>query len=390
MEELGLELDVFSADLNEIKTHPEYSPVAFSIEKGYANRPNVIGKLRGSMNGRSLLLMTHCDTVPIGPIKAWRRDPLGGEIVDGRLHGRGAYDHKSGIIQMLMATAGIIDANIKLLGDLTLMSTIEEEAGGGGGALACMLRGYSADAGIYTGIGRNGLESIRVSCGGVLYFKIVIPGKMAHGGRAHLGVNAIGKAMKIYQALDELDNYRGLNIRNPLIENAYVKSGLPPRSTNLVIGMIKGGNWPSTVPAECELNCRIGFPPGETIDSIKTLIEEYISSVAKADLWLKENPPEIKWFGWKGNPASVKTDDPIVKVTQDCIQDMLGNKPTLVGSSSGSDTRFFTLYADTPTIALGCRGGGTHMANEWVDIESLIETTKAIALIILEWCGYEV
>lgn len=388
MEELGLDLDVFEADLGQIRNHPEYSPVDVSLEKGYEGRPNVVGRLPGRGGGRSLLVFAHIDTVPIGPRESWTHDPLG-EIVDGRLYGRGASDHKSGIAEMVMATAGLLDAGVELGGDLTLMSTIEEEAGGAGGALACLLRGYRADAGIYMGANTIGLERITIASSGALYWKVKVPGKMAHGGNAHLGVNAIGKALKIYEALAELDRHRGLTVRNPLIEKGYIESGLPPRSTNLVTGIIRGGEWPSTVPAECELQCRINIPPGETRDGVQALIEEHISNVAKADPWLKEHPPVIEWFGWRGNPSQVDPNDPIVETAQNCIEGVTGKRPVLIGGSAGMDTRFFNLYADTPSIAIGCRGSRGHIAEEWVDLNDLIRATKILALIILEWCSYE-
>ncbi|HRD85781.1 MAG TPA: M20/M25/M40 family metallo-hydrolase, partial [Rubrivivax sp.] len=56
----------------------------------YADRPNVVARHPGAGGGRSLLLMSHVDTVPIGPLENWTMPPTGGEIRDGKIYGRGA------------------------------------------------------------------------------------------------------------------------------------------------------------------------------------------------------------------------------------------------------------------------------------------------------------
>ena len=60
----GLEMEAFEANLEELREHPAYSAPRFSLEKGYAGRPNVLGRMRGAGGGRSLLLFCHADTVP--------------------------------------------------------------------------------------------------------------------------------------------------------------------------------------------------------------------------------------------------------------------------------------------------------------------------------------
>ncbi|MFQ5436840.1 MAG: M20/M25/M40 family metallo-hydrolase, partial [Anaerolineae bacterium] len=57
---------------------------------------NVISRL-GSGAGPRLLYYTHLDTVGIGDIAAWQKDPLAGVVENGILHGRGAADPKGGL-----------------------------------------------------------------------------------------------------------------------------------------------------------------------------------------------------------------------------------------------------------------------------------------------------
>ena len=55
---------------------------------------NVIGRIG---NGKKILAFDgHIDTVDIGNMANWTFDPLGGEIKDSFVHGRGTVDQKGG------------------------------------------------------------------------------------------------------------------------------------------------------------------------------------------------------------------------------------------------------------------------------------------------------
>jgi acetylornithine deacetylase len=126
----------------------------------YADRPNVVTVSRGTGGGQSLLLMSHVDTVPIGSLHTWSVPPLGGEIRNGKIYGRGAQDDKAGITAQTFAMECIRRAGLRPRGDVILCSVVDEEGGGSMGSWACMARGYRADAGIYL----DGLEIARQVC----------------------------------------------------------------------------------------------------------------------------------------------------------------------------------------------------------------------------------
>jgi len=69
-------------------------------------RINVIGRHAGSANGPAIHLNGHFDVVPVG--LGWTRDPFGGDVVNGRLYGRGSCDMKAGIAAAVFAAAAII------------------------------------------------------------------------------------------------------------------------------------------------------------------------------------------------------------------------------------------------------------------------------------------
>lgn len=381
---LGLEVDVWEPDVAELRKHPAFFKTTSYTKFGYKGRPNVIGKMRGSGEGRSIILAGHIDVVSPEPVSAWTHDPWGAEIVDGKLYGRGAADMKGGIAAMVHAFKCVQAKGAKLGGDIILKSTIEEEDGGIGGTLATILKGYRADAAIITE--PTDVCNIDIASGGVMYFRVKVPGQSAHAAVAHLGVNAIGKAMRIYNALLKLNKERQSRIS---YAPAEVYPAMKGHATTINIGKIRGGDWPSTVAGWAELECRVGWPPGEELEDVRKQVEDAIYREARQDPWLRENPPKIEWFGWRARPHEQNVNHPIVQTVAKFIKELTGKEAKFVGGSAGLDTRHYVLYAEAPAICFGPRGFNLHAIDEYVEIDSVVETAKVLALVILDWCGYE-
>ena len=168
---MGLGVDTWVPDKEALKKHPAY----VHTELDYANRPNVVGLYKGTGGGRSLLFNGHVDVIPAGPADAWAHPPWAAEIEDGRLYGRGASDMKSGLAAMTMALDPLLRLGVKLKGDVILEYTMDEEATGNG-TLACVMKGYKADAGICC---ETSSLHVQPGCIGRIWFEIVVRGKPA-------------------------------------------------------------------------------------------------------------------------------------------------------------------------------------------------------------------
>ncbi len=369
---LGLDVNIFEADKNNVGQH------SACVESGlpFEGRPNVIGILKGDTDKKSIILNGHVDVVSPEPVDQWRHDPWGAEIEGNRLYGRGAVDMKAGVIANLFALKALLKAGIKPGGDVMLQSVIEEEAGGGGGTLACFMEGYTADGMIIP----EPFPMPVISHPGILYFRIKIKGLTAHAGHAHKGVNAIGKMAKVYDAMVALDLHRAATIEFPLYHQ------VEGRSCHLNIGTLKAGDWPSTVAGFAEMECRISFIPGESQAETKITVERVIKEVAREDSWLKDHPPEVEWFGWQTEPWYQDPDDPFIQTVLPCFEGAFGRKFQMVGTTAGLDNRFST-YFDFPSLCFGPDGNNYHSFDEYVDLDSLVLTTKALALATAEWCS---
>jgi len=373
--EAGLDGRELPVDFTAIAAHEEYCGLHASAE-AYAERPNVVATLPGAGGGPSLVLGGHVDVVSPEPVAAWEHDPWGAEVVGDRLYGRGANDMKAGLVANLMAVRAVVEAGLGLAGDVILQSTIEEEAGGGGGTLALFLGGSIGDAVIISEPTQLGL---RIGSGGVLYFRVTVRGRTAHAGNAHLGVNAIHHLLPVYTALEALDEHRA-NQRAPLFEK-----GSYGRSCHLNLGVLRAGDWPSTVPGEAVLEGRLGFLPGESRASVLEQLEAAVVEAAEGNTWLEEHPPVIEAFGFRAAPWLEPENSPILDAALTATAIALGEPGDIHARASAVDNRFAALFG-RPTLCLGTRGHGNHATDEYVELSSLEPLTLSLALTAAAWC----
>jgi len=372
---LGIKVDVWEPDLEELKKHPGFVPVA----RGYEGRPNVVGVYEGSGGGRSLLFNGHVDTIPAGDESSWNHGPWSAEIKNGWLYGRGASDMKSGLAAYTFALASIIDAGIKLKGDIVLEYTVDEELSGNG-TLAAVLRGYRADAGISA---ETSSMKIQPACIGRIWFEVEVKGTPVGVQRKFEGVNAIHKGYRIVQAIDDFEQIRFSEVSHPLYPD--IREAIP-----CLVGVFEAGSYPSAFPSKALLKGSLATVPGEDSDEVKKKLKEHIYLVAKTDPWLRQNLPEVRFTGYFAEPSEIPVDSPIVKQVVKSYREVMGDEPVISGRLGAADTRFLNKYAQTPTVIFG--PGLTeqmHSVNECVPIKNVVDAAKIMALTCLEWCGYD-
>ena len=162
---------------------------------------NVIGRIG---NGKKIIAIDgHIDTVDLGNLDAWEFDPLGGEIKDGYVLGRGTTDQTGGPVAAI--TAGKILKELGLENDITLYVTatvMEEDCDGLCWKYIveedkikpdCVIVTEPTNLNIYRG--HRGRMEIEVSFYGL----------SAHGSAPERGENAIYMASKAALEIEELN-----------------------------------------------------------------------------------------------------------------------------------------------------------------------------------------
>jgi acetylornithine deacetylase len=373
--ELGLRVDIWEIGDKELREHPAFC----SDRESFHGNPNVVGVLKGSGGGKSIILNGHIDVVPEGDLNAWKHEPFSGRIENNRLYGRGSTDMKGGTVSLLLALEAILANQIKLKGDVIFESVIEEESGGAG-TLATLLRGYKADAAI---IPEPTNMKFFPKQQGSMWFRITVRGKSAHGGTRYEGVSAIDKAFTVIEELKELEKKRNNRITDPLYENILI-----PIPIN--IGKLSSGNWPSSVPDLAIIEGRMGVAPNETMENAELELESALHSLKNIDPWFNENPPTIEWFGGRWLPGNLEIEHPLIEILSESYQEITKKMPTIEASPWGTDGGILSQVANIPVVVFG--PGETkvaHDANEYINLDDLFLSSEIIALTILRWCGVD-
>ncbi|MGD9480189.1 ArgE/DapE family deacylase [Shinella sp. G-2] len=354
---------------------PGYSPVA---DTDYDKAVQVVASIRAPQPvGRSLILQGHVDVVPVGPSDMWSQQPYGGEIVDGKLFGRGACDMKSGVSAMVFALDALRTAGY-LPGSDVYVQTVTEEESTGNGALSTLARGYRADAcfipeptGLHIGRGQIG----------VMWFRLSVKGMPAHVAESEQGTNAILSTYRLIEALQQFT--RDLNER---VKSHPWYSGLAsPIKFNP--GKIRGGDWASSTPAWCELDCRIAVLPGTPLDAFRQEILDVVMTAAAADPFLAPNPPEVIWNGFQADDYVLEPGSAFEAAVRAAHQAATGEEAKDWLFTGVTDSRFYGRYYDIPSLCYGPSGQRMHGFDEYVELDSVKQTTRVIADFIQRWCG---
>jgi acetylornithine deacetylase len=372
----GMEVDDWTIELKDLEPLPGFGP----IEGDFSRARTVVGTHRPTVNtGRSLILQGHLDVVPEGPVEMWTTAPFDPVVKDGWMHGRGAGDMKSGTVAALFALDALRSAGFEPAATIHFQSVIEEESTGLG-ALSTLQRGYRADCVLIPEPTDHTMTRAQV---GVIWFKLRVRGRPVHVSHAGEGANAITAAYELIRALQGLE----IEWNARAAEHPQFSDVVHPLNFNA--GKIAGGDWASSVPAWCDVDCRIGILPGWDIAEAQAEILACVSGAARSHTFLSNNPPEVMWNGFLAEGWVLEGSDEPEAVFGEAYADVFGpgEIPRDRKMTALTDTRFYGLYYGIPALCFGPKSQGIHGFDERVDLASVKACTETFALFIARWCG---
>lgn len=373
LQQIGLKPEIWDLDLESMQKHPSFG----RLEIGYQGRPNVTACLPATgQGGKSVIFNGHIDVVSAEPLSNWVHPPFDATIEGDWLYGRGAADMKGGVAAMILAVEAVRAAGVGLCGDVILESVIEEECTGNG-SLACVLRGLKADAAIIPE--PHGLTACLATVG-VIWFRVRTRGRASHVLAADTAINAIERMIPVITALRQLEMDLNLEKRHPFYQEL-------PHPINLNIGIMRSGDWPSTVPSECVIECRLSCQPGGNVDKLQERVRETIRNISQTDKWFMENPPQIEFFGFRAEPSVVDPNASAMQVLADCHRTIINTGLVFGPSTATTDQRFFLNNTGISATSYGPVGERIHAGEERVFIPSIAQTAQVMALYLLRWCG---
>ena len=337
------------------------------IVRSEEQRPSVVARF-GSGDRPRLVWNGHIDTVPAGDPGSWTSGPFDGEVVDGRLVGRGACDMKGPIAAALGAIAAIRRAGITLGGTLELHLVADEEHAGVHGTRVLRDHGLlDQDAAI---VGEPTEMEIALAERGGAWVTAVAYGKAAHGSQPHRGVNAILAMSRFALRLGEVLPARV----HPLVGAPTVNAA-----------MIAGGSAPNVVPDRCEVEIDRRIVPGEddpeaVLAPFRRLIDDLVAEQPDTHI-------EITLREWT-DAAETTGDTAIASLVRDAIAAETGTPPPFVGFTGITDARFYINDARIPTVIAG-PGSLTlaHTANESIGVDEMVAGARAYARIFVGYLG---
>ncbi|WP_051223858.1 ArgE/DapE family deacylase [Conexibacter woesei] len=365
----GLEPESIALDAAAIRADPHHSPFSWDV----TSKRNVTATWRGTGGeGKSLVLNGHVDVVPPASESLWTSPPFTARRDGDWLYGRGAGDMKAGLVAMTGAVRALRAAGVQLAGDVTLQSVVEEECTGNG-TLQCLLSGSGdgAHAAVLTEPHHDHFTLAQV---GVLWFHVDVRGVPAHAARASsLGYNALDATQAVLRELRvleaELNAQRG--------DHAWYADLEHP--INLNPGVLSGGDWTSTVPAEATLSCRLALYPGQEPADLQRRVE---AAVERADVGAT-----VRYDGFRCEGSEVARDEPVVLALSDAYKMVHGGAaPELRATTATTDARHF-VRRGIPAICFGPWAEDIHGIDERVSMTSMTQVATVLAHFVMDWCG---
>ncbi len=369
LEALGAKSDVYPPDsIPGFTEHFEYL-----AGRNTDKRPNVTGTLKGTNPQSSLMFTAHIDTMPIGDENLWSINPVGGEIKNGRIYGRGACDDKYAVATVLFILEAFRDLGIKLSNDLYFTGYCDEEFGGGNGALAACLK-YPCD--VYVNLDCKNMRIWNCAVGGrrekLTLMKneaaITIDDMIDAIAVVKEELHVFGKNRK--RELSENPNFEGTNIPNDSMRILCMESGLNTNDRNC---------------AHVDFSYYTDKSEEEIKRELSSVSEKINSRLKPLGVYVKSIKPATRYFRY----AVTEKENEYTELLRAAGKSATG-KEIIEEASCLSDLNIFINNGSTKSFSFGIGRdfnveGGAHLKDEFIECDVLVNFAKTIAEFVCDW-----
>lgn len=343
---------------------------------------SVVGSVRGTRPGTAhrILFDAHIDTVDVSSPERWTRAPFGGELVDGRIYGRGTSDMKGSAAAMVYAAASLIPEKARLAGEIFVSASVAEEIVEGP-ALAKVMERVRPE---WVVIGESTELNLNRGQRGRGEVELTTIGRPAHAANPHVGINAAKKMVRLLAGIEEL----------PLPTSEFLGPAL------LELTDILSTPYPgfSVIPDRCKVTFDRRLLVGETEETVLAPIREVIERAKAADPHLQADAriavSDLRTYTGrtlqfkKFAPAwELPEGEPLVQGALHALRG-IGLRPAVRGYSFCTNRSYSAGIAGVPTVGFGpSREDQAHVIDEYVEVEQLVWAAKGFAAIAREILG---
>ena len=321
-----------------------------------SGQPNLLVSVENGA-GPTILLNGHVDTVLAA--QNWSCDPWQGRREGNRFYGLGAGDMKCGVVANMLVTRALAQQKDSWRGTLLFSSVTDEEAYSiGARALIQTLqaRGIQPDACMVT---EPWHDSACIGGAGKVLVKVEVTGKAAHGFFPKEGINAAIEAARfaaaVCAAVPELSHEK--------IPSSQTILSLHSGSEQYVV----------TLPEKATILFSRQIVPGESGEEVLDKLRRFADSLqspARFDFTLA--PPYYPpWeFALQQHPFG--------QAFAAAFTHHFGRELQTLYTAGVSDANLFSGEMGLPTIVFGPKGANWHQADEWVDLETIIDCAEVV------------
>jgi len=347
------------------------------VQEVAPGRPNVLAWLGEAEGGRSLLLEGHTDVVTEGDPGEWTHPPFAAELADGRIYGRGAADMKGGVAAMMIAAAAIERSGATLGGRLVLGALDDEEGEMIGVKHLCTTAiGRALSAAIVCEPEQN---EVCLEQRGVVWARIAIRGRMAHGAMPEAGVNPITALGALLQEVPALERrFRKLCRKSPHLR--------PPTVTPTVVrAPVQGVEQANVIPSRVKalLDIRLTSGPDEA-----TVASEIDATCRRV---MARCPGSVvEWEPVSGFRLATKGErsEPLVRAVVAGVRQATGRRAVFGGVPGSTDGTILRMQLGIPIVTCGPGGRRIpHQVDEYVEIAELVDAAKIYVASALTYLG---
>jgi len=329
-------------------------------------RPNVLGVLGDGAAGPTLLLEGHTDVVTEGDASAWSHPPFGGDLVDGRIYGRGSADMKSGLAAAMIAAAAIKRSGVRLGGRLVVGALVDEEGGMIGARHLCTTAiGRELSAAIICEPEQN---ELCLEQRGVVWARVTVRGRMAHGAMPEAGVNpitALGALLREAPVLER--RLRRLCRRSPHLR--------PPTVTPTVVqAPMHGVPQSNVIPASAQAVLDVRLTPGPDADIVAKEIDLACQRAMDAC-----PGATVAWEPVNGFRLATRVErgERLVRAMVRGVRQATGRPPRFGGVPGSTDGTILRMTLGIPIVT--CGPGHRlipHQVDEHVEVGELVDAAR--------------
>ena len=336
--------------------------------------PVVVARLRGKTGKPVLGLTTHYNTVVIGDRELWSVDPLGGEIIDGKIYGRGATNSHASVAKRIEILRVLKESGVEMNGDLVVTLVPGEGATEFGMPWVVEHRPelVAADWYLAGSIGPRFTKQ-----GGHIWAKLIVVGPMHHPGSA--GINAAHQMAEIIPSVIDVDRWMTYEddplfaSRKPHVEVTVLSSGDP---RNVAVNVM-----PSKVEALLDMRLYPAQEPTQVVAELNKLLSNLMEENPDLDVELEvthiQKAPGHVW-------DVITEDDPLVQQIMAFSREFTGNPDLAMewgGGVGGGRPDFWNTGAIVifaGGIEMPGGGYGAHSPDEFVWIDGLVPRTQVM------------